>query len=536
MPSRRQENRRRKAQEWSVSSGDEAAAPAPAAAPVSRRRDRSAIAPPPSQNDAGETAADGNHGDTTPTRATRATNREGAVAIRHIAEGQGTGGFDRKLQRPNRDGSPPRTEVDDGAWDGIGDSSEDEIDNLAKVALEPEPDEMEATATAVEERLSFGGADAGASVLAGDAMDLGPPEQAAPPLLPVVPVPAAPPALDPFTAAPLAAQPVVLDVRAPLVRARVAEEEAQRAAAERANPMPQTLEAELDGGDFRIDDAWAPRADTLSLEASATSARRVFGVELRVLQAFAPENPPPMWATEPDFVEGGASRAARSAVDGPFNPRSLLAAAAFCRKPPRVVEWVARPGVSDGVSYFSELLNNRSRSVVMVAGKTSTAEIEGFRTVLVRSGVFHAGNMDPRPPLSEALVSVDDSARHAASSSARWARAADKQQRMERSHAAMRGETLSYDLRCGAEVTGRWYGPTKKDRYRQCKHKNVAEAKRCKKRHAPRGFGKEPQYWWNEEAAAWETYTEAKWNAFCQRCPRRAVPPAGDCICKTCGS
>ena len=124
------------------------------------KRGRSAIAPPPSQNDAGETAADGNPGDTTPTRATRATNRKGAVAIRHIAEGQGTGGFDRKLQRPNRDDPPPRTEVDDGAWDGIGDSSEDEIDDLAKVALEPEPDEMEATATAVEERLSFGGADA----------------------------------------------------------------------------------------------------------------------------------------------------------------------------------------------------------------------------------------------------------------------------------------------------------------------------------------------------------------------------------------
>ena len=37
-----------------------------------------------------------------------------------------------------------------------------------------------------------------------------------------------------------------------------------------------------------IDNAWASRADTLSLAASATSARRILGVQLRVLDAFAP--------------------------------------------------------------------------------------------------------------------------------------------------------------------------------------------------------------------------------------------------------
>ena len=94
---------------------------------------------------------------------------------------------------------------------------------------------------------------------------------------------------------------------------------------------------------------------------------------------------------------------------------------------------------------------------------------------------------------------------------------------------------MSYDLRCSAELTGMWYGK-KPHRYRKCIKKNIGLKQRCKKRHAPRGFGPEPEYWWNEETAAWETYTEAKWNAFCQRCPRRAVPPAGDCICKTCGS
>ena len=208
------------------------------------KRGRSAIAPPPSQNDAGETAADGNPGDTTPTRATRATQRVGAVGVRHNAEGQDTGGFDRKLQRPNRDDPPPRTEVDDGAWDGIGDSSEDEIDDLAKVALEPEPDEMEATATAVRERLSFSGADTGV-LSAGDAMDLGAPSSAAP------------------------------------------------------HPLVQILEAELDGGNFRIDDAWAPRAATFSLAASGTSARRVLGVQVQVLEAFAPESRRPCGRRSP---------------------------------------------------------------------------------------------------------------------------------------------------------------------------------------------------------------------------------------------
>ena len=96
---------------------------------------------------------------------------------------------------------------------------------------------------------------------------------------------------------------------------------------------------------------------------------------------------------------------------------------------------------------------------------------------------------------------------------------------------------MSYDLRCGAEVTGAWYGK-KPHRFRCCysKNKKAAVASRCKKRHAPRGFGKEPEYWWNEETAVWEPYAEAKWDAFCQRCPRRAVPPAGECICKTCGN
>ena len=483
------------------------------------KRGRSAIAPPPSQN-AGETAADGNHGDTTPTRATRATQRVGAVGVRHNAEGQDTGGFDRKLQRPNRDDPPPRTEVDDGAWDGIGDSSEDEIDDLAKVALEPEPDEMEATATAVEERLSFGGADAGASVLAGDAMDLGAPEQAAQPLLPVVPVPIAPSALDPFTAAPFVpGQPV-----------------AQRAAAARENPMLQALEEELEGGDFRIDGAWAPRATTLSLAASTTSARRLFGVQLHVLEAFAPEKPPPRWATEPEFVDDGAPRAMRSTEALGFHGRTLLSFVAFARRPPREVEWVAAGGdLGDDASELSTLLDGDSRSKLRCLCKVTGREIEQFREALVGSGIFHAGNMAPRPPLSDALLSEEESARHAAHVSAQRARAAAARQAAERQQAALRGETLSYDLRCSAELTGMWYGK-KPHRYRKCIKKNIGLKQRCKKRHAPRGFGPEPEYWWNEETAAWETYTEAKWNAFCQRCPRRVVPPAGDCICKTCGS
>ena len=89
-------------------------------------------------------------------------------------------------------------------------------------------------------------------------------------------------------------------------------------------------------------------------------------------------------------------------------------------------------------------------------------------------------------------------------------------------------------MRCGTELTGRRYGKYP-NKYRECTRKNAAEATRCKKRHAPRGFGKEPRYWWNEDKAVFEPYTETKWNAFCQGCPRRAEVP-GDCICKTCGN
>ncbi len=442
------------------------------------KRGRSAIAPPPSQNDAGETAADGNGGDTTP----RATQRDGAVGIRHNPEGQGTGGFDRKLQRPNVDDPPPTTEVDDAAWDRMGDDSDDDVDDLVKVAPEPEPDEMEATATAVEERLSFSGADAD-MLSAGDAMDLGAPSSAAP------------------------------------------------------HPLVQTLEAELDGGDFRIDNAWASRDDTLSLEASATSVRRVFGVQLHVLEAFAPEKPPPVWATEPDFVDDSAPRAMRSAVAVGPRPggRTLLLFVAFARRPPREVEWVAARGdLDEDASEFSMLLDDKARSALRCSCKVTGQEIEQFREALVGSGIFHAGNMDLRPPLSDALVSEDVSARHAASFSACVARAAASRQALDRSQASRRGETVSYDLRCSAELTGRWHGK-KPHRYRQCTKKNGI-ANRCKRRHAPRGFGKEPEYWWNEEDAVFEPYAEAKWDAFCQRCPRRAVPPAGECICKTCGN
>ena len=78
--------------------------------------------------------------------------------------------------------------------------------------------------------------------------------------------------------------------------------------------MLRVLEAELDGGDFAMPVNWAPRATTLSLAASTTSARRLFGVQLHVLEAFAPEEPPPRWATEPEFVDDGAPRAMRSAA------------------------------------------------------------------------------------------------------------------------------------------------------------------------------------------------------------------------------
>ena len=126
----------------------------------------------------------------------------------------------------------------------MGDDSDDDVDDLVKVAPEPEPDEMEATATAVEERLSFSGADAD-MLSAGDAMDLGAPSSAAP------------------------------------------------------HPLVQILEAELDGGNFRIDDAWAPRAATFSLAASGTSARRVLGVQVQVLEAFAPESRRPCGRRSP---------------------------------------------------------------------------------------------------------------------------------------------------------------------------------------------------------------------------------------------
>ena len=314
----------------------------------------------------------------------------------------------------------------------------------------------------------------------------------------------------------------------------MAEEEAQRAAAAEADPLVQALDAELEGGDFRIDDAWAPRASTFSLAASGTSARRVLGVQVQVLSAFAPTEPPPVWATEPDSVDDSAPRAMRSAVALGFTGRTLLSFVAFARRPPREVEWVAAGGdLGDDASEFSTLLDGDSRSKLRCSSKVTGREIEKFREALVRSGIFYAGNMDPRPPLSEALVSEDRVEHGVASVGARIARDRAEQLRVERSRTARDGGTLSYDMRCSAEWTGRWHG-RRPHQYRKCTKKNAAEANRCKKRHAPRGCGQEPEYWWNEETAVWEPYAEAKWNAFCQRCPRRAVPPAGDCICGTC--